>query len=218
MVPSLQGGLGGARCPPETGGRTSLVSVSGAPKKTDYTDVSDVAISDEKRERLYTAQTECCVNWTNRQGWPVGVMHRYVWHEGKFWITCMGQRKRVPALRARPQSSIVVSSEGTWLGGDITTTAKTLATVHDDNTELKGWFYPMLAARLRAGDTKANAEFSRRLDTPGRVIIELDPQEWISYDGTVLETSLRGQPHSPNLVKRSRNIIEPPEGWTMEYL
>ena len=59
-------------------------------KKEDYTDVSDVAISDEKRERLYAAQTECCVNWTNSAGWPVGVMHRFVWHKSKFWITCMG--------------------------------------------------------------------------------------------------------------------------------
>ena len=100
------------------------------PKKTDYTDVSDVGITDEKRERLYKAQTECVVNWTNREGWPVGVMHRFVWHDEKFWVTCMGQRKRVPALSARPESSVVVSSEGTWLGGDVTTTAKTIAIVH----------------------------------------------------------------------------------------
>ncbi len=69
---------------------------------------------------------------------------------------------------------MVVSSEGTWLGGDITTTAKTLATIHDD-AETKAWFYPALAARLRAGDAAGNAEFIRRLDTPSRVVIELDP-------------------------------------------
>ena len=187
-------------------------------EKVDYTDVSDVSVSDEKRERLYTAQTECCVNWTNRHGWPVGVLHRYVWNHEKFWVTCMGQRKRVPALKARPESSIVISSEGTWLGGDITTTAKTLATVHESNADIKEWFYPMLAARLRAGDAAANAEFSRRLDTPGRVIIELDPQEWITYDGTLLEAQLRGRDHHPRLVKPTRNITEPPEGWEMETL
>jgi hypothetical protein len=191
-------------------------------KKTDYTDVSDVAISDEKRERLYEAQTECCVNWTNREGWPVGVLHRYVWHEERFWISCMGYRKRVPALRARPESSIVISSEGTWLGGDVTTTTKTLATVHDldadDARELKAWFFPMLAARLRRGDAEANAEFVRRIDTPGRVIIELVPQQWITYDGTLLETNLRGIEHNARVAKRSRNLTEPPEGWEMEYL
>ena len=83
----------------------------------------DVSVDDDKRELLYAAQTECCVLWTTRDGWPVGVMHRYVWHDGRFWITCTSARKRVAALRARPQSAVVVSSEGTWLGGDITTTA-----------------------------------------------------------------------------------------------
>lgn len=185
--------------------------------KTDYTDVSDVGISDEKRERLFAAQTECCVNWTNREGWPVGVLHRFVWHREKFWVTCVGHRVRVAALRARPQSSIVISSEGTWLGGDITTTAKTLATIHED-AETKAWFYPQLADRLRAGDPAGNAEFLRRLDTPTRVVIELDPVQWITYDGVRLETSLRGSEYRPTLRKKTRNHTEAPEGWEMEYL
>lgn len=189
-------------------------------KKDNYTDVSDVGLSDEKRERLFTAQTECCVNWTNRHGWPVGVMHRFVWHDERFWVTCMGQRKRVPALAVRPESSVVVSSEGTWLGGDVTTTAKTLATIHEvsESDEIKEWFFPMLASRLRAGDPAAQAEFTRRNDTPGRVIIELVPQQWITYDGPLLETQLRDIPYNPRLAKRSRNITQPPEGWEMEYL
>lgn len=158
------------------------------------------------------------MNWTNSAGWPVGVMHRYVWHHEKFWITCKGQRKRVPALRRGPQSSAVISSEGTWLGGDITTTAKTLATVHGDDAELRAWFYPMPAQRMRRDDAGVKAEATRRLDTPGRVIIELDPQQWITYDGTVLETNLRGEAHAPHLAKRTRNLPDPPQGWEMEYL
>lgn len=132
----------------------------------------------------------------------------------------MGHRKRVPALRKKPESSIVISNEGTWLGGDITTTAKTLATVRDasDHAELKEWFYPLLAARLRAGDAKANAEFIRRLDTPGRVVIELEPVQWITYDGTLLEANLRAIEHTSTLAKRSRNVTEPPDGWEMEFL
>jgi len=187
------------------------------PAKSDYTDVSDVGIDDSKRERLYEAQTECVVMWTTSDGWPVGVMHRYVWHDGRFWITCTAERKRVPALRTRPQSAVVVSSEGTWLGGDITTTAKTLATIHDD-AETKAWFYPQLAVRLRSGDAAGNAEFMRRIDTPTRVVIELDPQQWITYDGTRLEASLRGIDHHDGLRKRTRSITEPPEGFEMEYL
>ena len=170
-----------------------------ANSKSDYTDVSDVAVDEGKRKVLYAAQTECCVLWTNRAGWPVGVMQRFVWHEERFWVTCTAERKRVAALRVRPQSAVVVSSEGTWLGGDVTTTAKTLATVHTD-ASTKEWFYPALAQRQRGDGSaadQARAEFIRRLDTPSRVIIELTPVDWITYDGNRLEAALRGLPYDP---------------------
>jgi hypothetical protein len=178
--------------------------------KDDYTDVSDVGVDPVKKAELYDAQTECAVVWTNRSGWPVGVMHRFVWQDDRFWVTCAPQRKRVAALRARPQSSVIVSSEGTWLGGDLTTTAKTLATVHDDDA-ICSWFYPALAARQRE-DPAERDEFLRRLDTPGRVIIELEPVEWITYDGVRLESTLRGIEYDPRRTKPSRNRREPPPG------
>ena len=185
-----------------------------ANSKSDYTDVSDVAVDERKRELLYAAQTECCVLWTNRAGWPVGVMQRFVWHDGRFWVTCTAERKRVAAMRVRPQSGVVVSSEGTWLGGDVTTTAKTLATVHTD-ASTKEWFYPALAERQRgdgSGADQARAEFIRRLDTPSRVIIELAPVDWITYDGNRLEAALRGLPYDPLAIKPSRNVTVPPAG------
>lgn len=181
-------------------------------EKHDYTDVTDVGVDPEKRARLYDAQTECSVVWTNSQGWPVGVMHRFVWHDGRFWVTCTEDRKRVPALRARPESCVIVSSEGTWLGGDVSTTTKTLATVHDDDAT-RAWFYPRLAERQRSTEAD-RAEFLRRLDTPGRVIIELSPVEWITYDGVRLESALRGIDYDPRRVKPSRNRTEPPPGET----
>ena len=76
----------------------------------------------------------------------------------------------------------------------------------------------MLAARLRAGDPEGQAEFTRRNDTPGRVVIELIPQQWITYDGPQLESDLRGIPYNPRLAKRSRNVTTPPDGWEMQYL
>lgn len=179
-------------------------------KKDDYSDVTGIGVDPHKREALYEAQTECVVNWSTTDGWPVGVLHRFVWQDGKFWVTCAPQRKRVPALRARPKSSVVVTSEGTWLGGDVTTTAKTLATVHDDPT-IRTWFYPALARRLRT-TADDRAEFLRRLDTPGRVVIELDPVDWITYDGVRLESSLRAMEYDPTVIKPTRNRVDPPPG------
>ena len=176
----------------------------------DYTDITGVGVDPAKREELYQAQTECVVNWSTREGWPVGVMHRFVWRSEKFWVTCAPQRKRVAALRARPQSSVVITSEGTWLGGDITTTAKTLATVHDDPA-VREWFYAALAQRQRK-EPEDQREFLRRLDTPGRVVIELEPVDWITYDGVRLESYLRGVEYDPSVCKPSRNRREPPAG------
>lgn len=184
-------------------------------RRENYRNVRGLGVDPAKRDLLYAAQTECVVNWTTRDGWPVGVMHRFVWHDERFWITCAVERKRVAALRARPQSSVVVSSEGTWLGGDVTTTAKTLATIHDDR-ETKDWFYPRLAERQRQGDAEI-AEFLRRIDTPGRVVIELNPVSWITYDGNRLEASLRGVEYDPAMAKPTRNPARPPDGWVTRW-
>ena len=181
-------------------------------KLNDYRDVSQVGIDTGKRDQLFEAQTEACVMWSTTDGWPVGVLHRFIWANDRFWITCASQRKRVPALTRRPKSCISISSEGTYLGGDINVVAKTLAIVHDvaENPELKAWVYPAMAARQRRGDVEAQKEFTRRIDTPGRTIIELIPQSWITYDGNRLELALQGKPYDPLMRKASRNILVDP--------
>ena len=67
------------------------------------------SIAPELLEVLFDKQTECALCWSTADGWPVGVMHRYVWRDGKFWITTMGHRKRVPALRKRNKVSTPAS-------------------------------------------------------------------------------------------------------------
>ena len=180
-----------------------------------YEDVRSFRLSDDREHTLLDKQTECCFMWTAKNGDPVGVIMNYVVHDGRFWVTCTAERKRVAALRARPKSCVVVSSEGTWLGGDVTTTAKTIASVHDDRTT-KDWFFPALATRQRRGMTPVAAterdEFLRRLDTATRVVIELTPVAWITYDGNRLEAALRKEPYDPELVKPTRNVTAPPEG------
>ena len=81
---------------------------------------------------------------------------------------------------------------------------------HDDD-RVRSWFYPRLAERQRSTDTE-RAEFLRRLDTPGRVVIELEPVDWITYDGVRLESALRDVDYDPRRVKPSRNRRRPPDG------
>ncbi len=163
--------------------------------KKSYEDVSVYPIDEPLREVLFARQSECALCWTTSDGWPVGVMHRYVWRDGRFWITTMAHRKRVPALRRRPQSCVIVSGENVEPGWrDFTVTAKTLATVHEDDDELKAWFYPALAARMTP-TPEAAAGFVQRLDTPGRVIIECSVTKWITYDGAKIAAHVMGRWH-----------------------
>jgi hypothetical protein len=162
--------------------------------KKSYEDVSEYAIASELLEVLFEKQTECALCWTTNDGWPVGVMHRYVWRDGKFWITTMGHRKRVPALRKRAKSCVIVSGENVLPGWrDFTATAKTTAIIHEDDADLEAWFYPALAARMSPGNPEAQAAFVKRLDTPGRVILECKVEKWITYDGAKLAAHVRGQ-------------------------
>jgi hypothetical protein len=157
-------------------------------------DLSQYPVEGDLRERLFALQTECAVVWSTRDGWPVGVMHRYLWHDGRFWVSTMGHRKRVVALRDRPKSSVIVSGENVAPGWrDLTVTAKTIATVHDATPAITDWFYPALAARRTGGDAERAASFVRRLDAPGRVVIELEPQAWITYDGAKVAAHVAGR-------------------------
>jgi hypothetical protein len=160
--------------------------------KVNYDDVSGYPLDPDKIERLFQLQSECAVLWSTSEGWPVGVMHRFVYQDGKFWVTCASQRKRVPALRKRDMSAVIVSSEGTPLRRDQTLTVKCRATVHEDNPEIKGWFYHALAMKMNSGNVEGAALFEQFLDTPTRVIIELEPVKWITYDGVKLAAHVAG--------------------------
>jgi len=162
-------------------------------RKTNYDDVSIYPLDQQKIERLLQLQSECAVLWTTRDGWPMGVMHRFVFHDGRFWVTCARQRKRVPALRARDKSAVIVTSEGTALGRDQTLTVKCRAIIHDDDARVKAWFYRALAMKLNNGDEHAARNFQKFLDTPARVVIELRPTKWITYDGAKVAAHVAGQ-------------------------
>ena len=132
-----------------------------------YEDVSVFTLSEEREQRLLDAQTECTFMWTNSAGEPVGVIMNFVLRDGRFWITCTRQRKRVPAVVARPRVALAITSRGTDIGISQTVTYKGTATVRDDDAT-KAWFYPALAARVRPGDDAAQAAFCSHLDTDGR--------------------------------------------------
>ncbi|MCH7789809.1 MAG: hypothetical protein IH940_10255 [Acidobacteria bacterium] len=152
-------------------------------------EVAGYPLDDETRDRLFALQRVCSVCWTTTEGWPVGVTHRYIWARDRVWVTTSGQRKRVTALRRRPQSCVIISGDGTELGPDRTITLKTLCTVREDRETL-GWFYGEFARALHPDDPEAQSGLISMLDTPRRVVLELEPVKTISYDGMKLAAAV----------------------------
>ena len=152
------------------------------PDPENYEDVTVYDLDPRDEEQLLLAHNECTFIWANKEGWPVGVIMSYVWRNGRFWLTASEQRARISAVRRDPRVCVVVTSTGSPLPRNKAITWKGTCTVHDDD-ETKTWFYPELAAALQGDDVKRQETFVRFLDSPRRVILEVEPTQRIGYDG-----------------------------------
>ncbi len=147
----------------------------------DFEDVSAFVLSSERELTLFEKQTECVFMWTTKDGDAVGVIMNYAYHDGKFWLTGSGQRKRFAALARRPRAAVAMTSRGTDIGISQSVTYKGPVVLHEDD-ETKAWFYPALAARVRPKSAEKQAAFAKFLDSPRRIVIELIPEARIGFD------------------------------------
>ncbi len=146
-----------------------------------YEDVTKYGLDDDDELTLLNAQVECTFIWSNKEGWPVGVIMSYVFHDGRFWLTASSQRARIHAVRRDPRVCVVVTSTGTAAGPNKTVTYKGTCTIHDDR-ETKDWYYPALSEHLFGPGERAD-NFVQFLDSPRRVVLEITPTQRIGYDG-----------------------------------
>ncbi len=160
------------------------------PDALNYEDVTAFDLDQDVEEKLLLAHNECTFIWSNKEGWPVGVIMSYVWRRGRFWLTASGQRARVSAVRRDPRAAVVVTSTGSPLPRDKAITWKGLVTVHED-AATKAWFYPELAEALVGSNPAARASFVSFLDSPRRVIFEVEPTQRIGYDGAKMFKATR---------------------------
>ena len=147
-----------------------------------YEDVTVFGLDDADELKMLELQNECTFIWSNKEGWPVGVIMSYVFVDGCFWMTLSSQRARVPAMRRDPRCAVCVTSKGTTLGANQTVTYKGTCEILDDD-ETKAWFYPALAKAIRPDDEQAARNFAGFLDSPRRVIFKITPTQRIGYDG-----------------------------------
>jgi len=147
----------------------------------DYEEAGSYTLDKDVLERLLREQNELNFMWTTQDHWAVGVFMSYVWRDGSFWVTSTTQRPRMRAIARDPRVSVAVSGLGTSLGSARTATAKGRVKIHDD-ADTKAWFYPEVAKRIIPGLPPVQRGFASLLDSERRVVIEIVPEKWITYD------------------------------------
>ena len=152
-------------------------------RATDHEVVSIYPHSEEQIDLMMTKAPECVLMWGTKDHWPVGVVHAYVWHDGKVWLTFAAHRHRAAAIRRDPRVSVTVSGRTSddpdCPKGAIT--MKGRATFHEDRT-VKEWFYRALSKKGNPDDKAAEDDFYDLLDSPLRVVLEIVPEKWITFD------------------------------------
>lgn len=148
-----------------------------------YDDVSTYTLDDDDEAALIAAQNELTFMWSNREGWPVGVIMSYVFKDGCFWLSVSSLRVRVKAVERDPRVSVTLTSKGSGIeDGAWSLTYKGTCEVLRDQ-ETIDWFLRALAERLRPGDKAAQDLFVRLNDTPQRRVLKITPVQRIGFDG-----------------------------------
>ena len=175
-------------------------------KTDDHEIVSIYPFTDEEEAQLMTHSYECVLMWTTKDGWPVGVTHAFVWHEGKIWVTFTRQRHRAAAIRRDNRVSVNISSGGypssapsglPW--GAIT--YKGHGTFHDDD-DTRHWMYRALSSKLNPDNPEGEAGFYQLLDSPLRTVLSITPIKRIMYNAGLAERHIAGQVEESELGER----------------
>ena len=160
----------------------------------DHEIVSIYGYSDAQIDQLMTHAGECVLMWATKDSWPVGVIHAFVWRDGKVWITFAAHRHRAAAIRRNNKVSVAVSSaSGTGPNGPRgAATCKGRAILHEDQAT-KDWFYRALAKKVSPNSKEGEEAFFNLLDSPLRTILEVVPEKWITYDAEKAGRDMAGQ-------------------------
>jgi hypothetical protein len=163
---------------------------------SDYDNLDDMGLDPPQLELLIAAGGECVFNWTTRDGYPMGVVVRYVYRAGAFWTTSVDTRTRLKALQVRAQSTVVLNRDGH------SATFKGDSVLHrpgdPDWDTIKAWFFPAFAGTDRKPHDAAALLVERSLETPHQVIVETPAQLVVSFDFTKLAARAQTHPDTRN--------------------
>ena len=157
----------------------------------DHETVSIYPFSEGEIDELMNNSNECVLMWSTRDGWPVGVTHAFVWHEGRIWLTFTAQRHRAAAIRRDNRVSVNVSSGGypAEASDELPRGAITFKGRGEffEDEETRHWFYRALAHKLNRGSPEGEEAFYNLLDSPLRILLAVTPEKRIMYNAGLAE-------------------------------
>ena len=155
---------------------------------------------------------ECVLMWATKDGWPVGVTHSFVWHDGKLWITFAAHRHRAAAIRRDNRVSVNVSSAGypPGAGQDLPSGAITFKGKGEffDDDDTKHWFYTALSQKLNPDNPDGEKFFYNLLDSPLRTVLAVTPEKKIMYNSRTAGGHMAGTISDDDLGERLESDSE----------
>ncbi len=175
-------------------------------KTHDHEIVSIYPFSDKEVDQLMSSSNECVLMWTTKDGWPVGVTHAFVWHEGKIWLTFASHRHRTVAIKRDNRVAVNVSSAG-YPAGASEALARGAITIKGRGTffedaETKRWFYSALSKKLNPNNPGGEKFFNELLDSPLRVILAITAEKKIMYNAKTAGAHMAGTASESDLGPR----------------
>ncbi len=164
--------------------------VSGEQAKN-WENVKSYSLDSDDELQLLSAQTECTLIWSGKEGWPMGVIVNFIYRDGRFWLTASEERPRIASIRKDPRVSIAVTSKGSSVTERRSITYKCNAIVHMDRETLD-WVLPEFASAMRPGEPEKAEAFRQMLDSPERVVLELIPATRIGFDSAKMWKAAEG--------------------------
>jgi general stress protein 26 len=94
-------------------------------------------------------------------------------------MACGGSRPRVSAVKRNDRVCVVISDKRP--NASVTVTLKGRSHGHED-TQTKHWFFEQQALRAFPDNEMARQGMMEMLDTPGRVVLQVNPEKTFSFD------------------------------------
>jgi len=172
----------------------------------DHEVVSIYPFSDEEVDAMLNNAAEAVLMWTTKDGWPVGVTHSFIWHQGKIWLTFASHRHRAAAIARDNRVSVAISSTSypATADQDLPNGGVTFKGTGEflDDDETKAWFYAALAKKVSQGNPAMEESFYQLLDSPLRTILAVTPVKRIMYNAGLAEKHIGGTAKKEDLGER----------------